>query len=124
MSDSDACITLKNFGSKNANDADQQKDSMGGWQQVDAGPADVSQTARTLLRQIRPWYDQVAEADRQKALRERYPALQTAWDNYLMVLRMVENEISQGEKDDGYTMTGDAYEATDASMIKGRSETV
>ena len=61
------------------------------------GKADaVTATAQKMMEIMRPWYDLAMEQDRQEKLRERYPSLKDAWDNYLFVLKMVDN----GPEDD------------------------
>lgn len=64
------------------------------WEHVASGETTLK---NMMLEKLRPLYATANEQERQERLRERYPALQAAYDNYLMVLRMVENEIETEE---------------------------
>jgi hypothetical protein len=47
------------------------------------------QIVRVLMDKIRPAFAAQGEAEEQERLRAQYPALQSAWDHYQMVLTLI-----------------------------------
>ena len=44
---------------------------------------------------VTPWYKLAVQAEKEAELRDKYPALKSAWDNYQMMLRMVSGDVSE-----------------------------
>jgi hypothetical protein len=59
---------------------------------VDSYTSASDDLRKQMMEMVTPLVRQATEAERQKSLRARYPALQDAWENYHLVLRMIERE--------------------------------
>lgn len=68
------------------------------WNRVDVDESGNSRKdlmSNLIQQHIAPMIDLWKEQEEQRELRERYPALQAAWENYQLTLRLVKGETTE-----------------------------
>jgi hypothetical protein len=61
---------------------------MSDWQVVGQNTQSMDEVKSTVLDMLRPILFHEREREREEALREKFPALQSAWEHYRMVLEI------------------------------------
>jgi flagellar biosynthesis/type III secretory pathway chaperone len=73
---------------------------MSDWQVVGKNPQGMEEIKESLLDQLRPIVRRDHEYQKEEALRAKFPALQSAWDNYRMVLEICRSNNPEVPEED------------------------